>query len=380
VESQLTTRTKTRGGTDAAPEARSDRGKVGSRTEGLAPGTRPTFGGERQLDTRSAERRRDATTTSKAVYRERTDVVRDVQRYEHVYVDRHNQVQRSRTWPSFHLSLCYNWGPHYTFMPFYPYYHRRYVFVSIGGYWPMDYCYMRYYWYGCHPYYWYGYDPIAREIGGDTYNYYTYNYYNDDTATTGAYSSDSGYQVQPVDHTTFEDVRQKLAQQGPAPATFADKYFDDAVGAFELGDYARAAELFARAMEYEPNDMIMPFAYCQALFASGEYTKAAEALRAALGHVSPEKEGVFFPRGLYKDEKILMEQIDQLEAMGELYSFDGDIQLLLGYQLLGIRDLDGAAESLRLASLDTPNASSATLLGGLADKLKSEEALTNKQQ
>ena len=45
---------------------------------------------------------------------------------------------------------------------YYPSYHRKYLFVSLGGYWPYSYRYQRYYWYGCHPYYWYGSDVVTR--------------------------------------------------------------------------------------------------------------------------------------------------------------------------------------------------------------------------
>jgi len=75
------------------------------------------------------------------------------------------------------VPVYYDCGPWFGFRYVYPYYHRKYIFISLGGYWPFDYCYARYYWYGCHPYYWYGYYPVAQEVQGDTYNYYTYNYY-----------------------------------------------------------------------------------------------------------------------------------------------------------------------------------------------------------
>ena len=100
-----------------------------------------------------------------------------------------------------------------------PYYHRKYVFVSLGGWWPYDYTYMRYYWYGYHPYLWYGYYPVAREVvvGSDNYYTYNYNYYGDDGSPT-TYSSDA-----PVDPVTQARLRARLEQQksgraGPADA------------------------------------------------------------------------------------------------------------------------------------------------------------------
>ena len=321
-------------------------------------------------------RRRWKERSSRAVHRERSSVVRDINRHEHVYMDRHHRIHRRIVQPRFRFAVRYNWGPYWTFRYVWPYYHRRYVFVSLGGYWPIGYRYARYSWYGCHPYYWYGYYPIAREVTGDSYNYYTYNYDDDDgTAAVESYETTCG--IDAVDHTTFADIRERLAQEAveePEEATLADRYFEDAVGAFEAGDYNTAADLFARAMELAPDDMILPFAYCQALFAGEKYLEAAEVLRAALAKVSPEKEGVFYPRGLYPEEDILFDQIDRLAEKAELYSFDSDLQLLLGYHLLGIGEVDEAVEPLRLANQDLENASSAAVLLSLVEKMRIQSA------
>lgn len=271
--------------------------------------------------------------------------------------------------------MYYNWGHRFAFRYFYPYYHRKYVFVSLGGYWPVGYRHVRYYWYGCHPYWWHGYYPIAHEVGGETYNYYTYNYYNNDTAALE--SSRATSDIKPVDHTTFADVRERLAQEAgeePDEETLADIYFGDAVKTFEAGHYDIAADMFARAIELAPDDMVLPFAHCQALFASDKYIEAAEVLRSALANVSPEKEGVFYPRGLYPKDDTLSEQIDRLAEKTELYSFDGDLQLLLGYQLLGIGEIDEAVEPLRLAGQDLQNASSAAALLDLLEKIRIQSA------
>jgi tetratricopeptide (TPR) repeat protein len=212
-------------------------------------------------------------------------------------------------------------------------------------------------------------------VRSDTHNYYTYNYYyNGDTvAADTSWSTDS---IAPVDHTTFEDIREKLEQQAEEPyeVTLADRYFEDAIGAFELDNYDRAAEMFATAIKFAPDDIILPFAYCQSLFAAEEYTQAAEVLRAALAKVSPEEEGIFYPRGLYSDDDILFEQMSQLAEKAELYSFDGDLQLLMGYNLLGIGEIDEAVEPLRLATLDLENAPAAIVLLGLLEKMRIETA------
>jgi uncharacterized protein HemY len=267
--------------------------------------------------------------------------------------------------PSYYFGLYYNWGPYRSYSWCYPYYHRKYVFVSLGGYWPSYYRYSRYYWYGYHPYYWYGYYPIAYEVPGNTY--YTYNYYGDDSITY----YDSEYPI--VDHTTFADVRAQLAE-GPEEPSPADEFFEQGVTTFEQGDYIAAAEAFAQAMALEPDDMILPFAYCQALFASGDYAAAAAVLREAMAKVSPDEEGVFYPRGLYPDEETLFDQIAELADKAEIYNFDANLQLLLGYNLLGIGQFDEAVDPLRLASMDMENAQAATVLLNLLEKARAAEA------
>jgi len=295
-------------------------------------------------------------------YREITQVVDHVSPHEYVYVDRYHRTHHRSFLPSFHFGLYYNWGPYWCHRYFYPYYHRRYVFVSLGGYWPIGCTYRRYYWYGCHPYYWYGYYPVAYEVGGDNYYYYTYNYYGDDSINYDQYN-DVAY---------VPELREQQPEE-PAEETLADSYFDDAVKAFEIGGYSTAAELFAKAMTLAPEDTILPYAYAQALFAGEQYTEAAQVLRQALLKVTPEQEGVFYPRGLYTEEDILFEQIDRLIQKAELYGFDGDLQLLLGYHMLGIGEIDAAVESLRLANQDFVNAPAAAALLSLAEKLSIQQ-------
>ena len=318
---------------------------------------------------RSGDRihRFETVRPSHLIYRDRPYSRRDNYHYEHTYVDSYSRIQRKLIWPRYHYIVRYNWGPWLSYSYFYPYYHRKYVFVSLGGYWPLGYDYLRYYWYGYHPYYWYGYDPIAREVQTGTYNYYTYNYYYGDNGQ--GYAS-----TQMADSDYLDNLAQQQAE--PAQASLADSYFDEAVKAFEDGNYGIAIDKFAKARELAPDDMVLPFAYCQALLAAKRYSEAAQVLRDALKKVSPEKEGVFFPRGLYPNEDILLAQLDELAAKAETYSFDADLQLLLGYQLLGIGEHDKAVTPLINASLDLKNAEAAEVLLKLLEKIKTSEQET----
>lgn len=242
--------------------------------------------------------------------------------------------------------------------------------MSLGGWWP-EYSYVRYYWYPSHSFWWYGYEPVAQEVQSDTYNYYTYNYYGQQD--TGAGYSDTGSSGV-VDHTTSADMREKLAKQqaaGPAAETLADTLFDEGVKAFEKCSYEEAGEKFAKAMELAPEDMILPFAYGQALFAEGRYNEAADMLRIALAKVSPDKQGVFYPRGLYVDENLLIEQIDRLAQEAAKSPSDTNLQLLLGYHWLGIGEAEKCIEPLTTAKQDNRNLAAATVLLDLAEKIKS---------
>jgi len=257
------------------------------------------------------------------------------------------------SWPNCCRPICYDWGPDFTFGFFWPYYHRRFIFVSLGGYWPC-YTYRRYYWYGCHPYRWYGDCPPEYVVAGDTYNYYYYG--------TSAPRQDA-----------IEPAKEKLDKEPPAePAgeSKADRDFEKAVKAFEAADYTGAADKFQEAMVLAPDDIVLPFAHVQALFANGEYDNAAKALREALLKASPEKEGVFYPRGLYTDEAILQNQVEQLERAARLSPNDADLELLLGYQLLGMGKLDEASIHLQNAGSNSNNSQSATVLMKLLVKLQ----------
>ena len=260
----------------------------------------------------------------------------------------------------------------------YPYYHRKYIFVSFGGYWPAGYSYLRYYNYGYHPYRWYGYYPREYPLAGDTYNYYTYNY--DDVSGGGAVpiigAADG---ITPADEYTFADVRERMAQedaQEPAAETQADRYFEKGVKAFEKGDYAEAVEVFHQAVLLEPEDIVLPFTYAQALFANSRYPEAAGVLRKSIERLDTDEQGIFYPRGLYSQDSELLEQVDKLRDQSRIYSFDADLQFLLGYQLIGTDRYDEAAEALDQASLDFKNAPAAEKLLHLLEKITAEKTNT----
>lgn len=269
----------------------------------------------------------------------------------------------------YHYSSVYYGSPYYGISYYYPRYHRKYIFVSIGGYWPHSYRYRRYYWYGCHPHYWYGARVIYEPSRNVTYN--TYNYYNTDKTDTYGYgfsSSDQPYYTlgnpkeDPVDEPQFQ--------------TPADLCFDHAVTLFGTGKYDEAVEQFREAILLSPEDIILPFTYSQALFAAGDYARAAGVLREGLDNIPEDELTIYFPRGLYEDEKVLKEQIKQLKITAEKEPFASDYQLLLGYQYLGMGELDKAGIPLAKAAQSTANEQAAGKLIELAAQLEKETAET----
>jgi thioredoxin-like negative regulator of GroEL len=216
---------------------------------------------------------------------------------------------------------------------------------------------MRYYWYGWHPNQWYGYDPIPRQEN----SYYTYNYYDTPASQTSGVLSPA-----------LNIVENEL----PAPPqhqTPADQRFSEAVIAFEDGKYAIAANLFRQAMMLDREDIIMPFAYAQALFADKEYLLAVLALRNALTHINPNENSIYYPRGLYKQEDDLYRQIDELMIACDKMPYDRNLKLLLGYHLLGVGETEAAAEYLQEASRTPQNAEGASVLLALIQQVRDAE-------
>jgi len=244
---------------------------------------------------------------------------------------------------------------------YYPRYHRKYIFVSVGGYWPTYYRYRRYYWYGCHPYYWYGTYVIREPYQNVTYN--TYNYY-----TTDNMPSDS---ATPYYELGKPDPAKQMVDE-PGFQTPTDLCFEHAVDLFEAENYADAVRQFREAVSLSPDDIVLPFTYSQALFANGDYSHAAGVLREAVAKIPDDELTVYYPRGLYKDEAVLTEQIKQLAAATANEPFDADYQLLLGYQYLGMGQLDKAYQPLTEASKSVANTVTAGKLLELAARLEDE--------
>jgi len=228
------------------------------------------------------------------------------------------------------------------------YYPRRYLFFSLP--------YYRYYY--PYPVYYYP-EP-----------YYGYVY--DDYKPAGS------QQQLYVGADTFRDVREKLGRQKAVESALQERvnrHLDNIAGSFADSDFTEALLLARQAAQAEPDSSVLRFVHSQCLFAAGEYGEAAVVLRDALLKSDSEQAGVFYSPGLYPDQDILAAQIsDLIDAAAEAKQFDAHLQLLLGYQLLGIGRYEDALDALQKAKLDYMNKKAAELLIDVLEKAQQQDA------
>jgi Tfp pilus assembly protein PilF len=241
-----------------------------------------------------------------------------------------------------------------------------FVVFGFGGFWPWPW----WWWDGWSPWYSYPWWPYYGYPGYGSINYY--NYYDDSALQPG--STDYGMQV--PDYNALSAVGQKMKAQ---PETQSDKLFDDGVQAFGRQDYPTAIEKFRTAVRLEPDDTVIPFAYAQALFANNDYEQAAAVITTTLAEMSPQKAEVFYPRGMYKDENILNAQIENLRRAVLMDPQNSQLQLLYGYQLLGVGKTDEAVVPLNTANRDAKTAPSAAALLDLLKRTEQQSAAPAEQ-
>jgi hypothetical protein len=181
---------------------------------------------------------------------------------------------------------------------------------------------------------------------GNTYNYYTYNYYGSAEGSAAQYGS-----------TPYQRSTPQKSEVGI--------YYENGAVAFKDGDYAAAAENFQHAIRQA--NKFMPFAYTQSLFAGENYTQAIEQLRLAIGKISPENDSILFPSFLYPSNQILLTQVEKLRRQANT---DSDLQLLVGYQLFGVKKMDEAVTFLNKAKSNSVNEPAATKLLLMIEKTR----------
>ena len=197
-----------------------------------------------------------------------------------------------------------------------------------------------------------------------TYN--TYNYYNTEPQPSGYGLTGSAAPYYELGNPDPDKL------DAPEYQTAADLCFANAVDLFEAGNYDDAVLQLREAVTISPEDIVLPFTYAQALFANGDYALAASVLREAMAQIPDDELTIYYPRGLYSDESVLTDQIEKLKIATAQEPFDSDYQLLLGYQYLGIGELDKAHKPLTQAAQSIANATTAGQLLELAAKLENQ--------
>ncbi|MHC4365012.1 MAG: tetratricopeptide repeat protein [Planctomycetota bacterium] len=223
----------------------------------------------------------------------------------------------------------------------------------------------RYFAYFTFPYYWHYY-PY--------YDYYYYPYYRH-RYPSYYYSDDRTYPTEPdadspVDEyepysDRFRDVRERMDEeeaQADAQQTGIDRHLDNIAEVFAAGDFDKALLLAKEAVDEEPDSAALRLLYSQTLFATEKHAYAAVVLRYALAQIQRQQQDLSYPIGFYPDESALNAQIDNLARKAKDNPDRADLQLLLGYQLLGVHKFDQAELPLQKARDDVINADAARML------------------
>ena len=220
-----------------------------------------------------------------------------------------------------------------------------------------------------YPYYWYYSYPYPYYDYGRPYGDYYYYYESPRYYYPAPSDEDEGYKTDEyVDE--FADVRAKLEKQRAEEAPKVAARLKDIADVYRNGDYAEAMNMAESAVKAYPYHPVLEFVYSQSLFANGRYDRSADMLREAVRKTDIRSE-VIFGLEFYPSRDELIQKIAVLREASQSDPGDGDLQLVLGYQLAVAGDYDEASRALAAAKGDYVNAPAAARLEQvLADKAK----------
>jgi thioredoxin-like negative regulator of GroEL len=171
------------------------------------------------------------------------------------------------------------------------------------------------------------------------------------------------------------DSTEKPQPQPPDEQTQSvqfDEGLQDIADAFADGNYSEAAQQAGEALNSDPDNEFLPFLYSQSLFADQRYAAAASVLRQALTEADIDEDAVYYSTGFYRDQQTLVQQIDDLIRTAGADPSNAGLQLVLGYQLLGVGRYDEAVEALETAGQDYVNRRAATALIEIFEKSRQD--------
>ena len=122
--------------------------------------------------------------------------------------------------------------------------------------------------------------------------------------------------------------------KAPLPRTLAEKYLELGDFYFRAGQFEEAADAYARARTYAPNDAGVHFVLADAAFANDDYHFAAFLIKEALRLDPALASAKFDKRTLYGEPKLFDEQMARLERYLEEKPYDAMAHLVRGYNLL----------------------------------------------
>jgi uncharacterized protein HemY len=152
-----------------------------------------------------------------------------------------------------------------------------------------------------------------------------------------------------------------------------DRHLDNIAEVFAAGDYDKALLLAKEAVDDEPDSTALRLLYSQTLFATEKHAYAAVVLRQALAQIQRQQQDLSYPIGFYPNADAINAQIDNLALKAKDNPDRADLQLLLGYQLLGVRKFDQAEHALKNAQDDVINAHAARMLIDLLQNTRQTE-------
>lgn len=151
--------------------------------------------------------------------------------------------------------------------------------------------------------------------------------------------------------------------------TLAQKYVELGDFYFQAKRYDDAAESYAKARNYMPNDASVHLVLADAVFANGDYHYAAfliaEAVRLEPGIVTAETD----KRTFYDDPAEFEKQVEALQSYCAEKPYDAWAQLLLGYNLrFSERPARAIVAFRRVLELDRDNPTARAFLADLEPK------------
>ena len=242
------------------------------------------------------------------------------------------------------------WGP-YCWSPYwscgwYPFYYYSY-----------NYCYPYY----CQPYYYY---PLY----GSTVVHHVYEYDDPNYGDTVAYADEPAPQAEPVG----EAAAVGRAADSPAKLSLsiaAERYLTLGDSAFREGRFGDAAQFYAKAVEYAPEEGVLHLVLADALFATGDYHYAAYAIRRAFELDPSLAEAIVDKHGFYTDPADFDRHIARAELFLQENQDDADARLVLAANyLFGNRPAAAVdlLESVSALSLRTDTAAATILAAARA--------------